>query len=101
MNYLRPIFIFLFVLVVIALFSFAILQLWLETRPVMSWLGLWLAAAAPLLFLVLKQFCAHYMQSLQAMGFSALCGLGLAITMASSWKHGDAAGIAHLGAGLC
>ena len=101
MNYLRLIFVFLFVFVVIALFSYAALQLWRGSQPIMSWLGLWLAAAAHLLFLVLKQFCARYMQSLHATGFSALCGLGLAITMASSWKHGDAAGIAHLGAGLC
>ena len=67
----------------------------------MSWLGLWLAAAAPLLFLILKQFFVRNSRSLQAIGFSTVCGLGLAITMTSSWKHGDAAGIAHLGAGLC
>jgi hypothetical protein len=101
MNYLRPIFKFLFALVVIALFSYAALQLWHGAHPAISWLGLWLAAAAPLLFLILKQFFARYTQSLQGIGFSTLCGLGLAITMASSWKHGDVAGNAHLGAGLC
>lgn len=101
MNYFRLIFIFLFALFAIALFSLAILQLWHGTHPLMSWLGLWLAAAAPLVFLVLKQFFARYSRSLQAMGFSTVCGLGLAITMTSSWKYGDAAGNAHIGAGLC
>jgi hypothetical protein len=101
MNYLRLIFTFLFALIIVTLFIYSTLQFWQGTHPSMSSLGLLLASAAPLLFLIVKQFLANYTQSLQAIGFSTICGLGLAITLTSSWKYGDTAGIAHWGAGLC
>lgn len=69
--------------------------------PLLSWLGLLLAAAAPLAFIGLRYAPFPALGKTQPLGFSILCGLGLAITMSSSWKHGDAAGDAHLWAGAC
>jgi len=101
MNYSRQIFVFLLALITISLFSLAVVKLWQGKYPAMSWLGLMLASAAPPLYLAIKLFYRRQAISLPSIGFSILCGLGLAISMTSSWKYGGAAGNAHLGAGLC
>lgn len=101
MNFLRAAFISLFILFLVLLSLYAGVQLWRNTTPRMSWFGLLLAAAAPLLFLAIARFSANRIEAIQPIGFSAFCGLGVAITMAANWQHGNAAGIAHIWAGAC
>ncbi|HET6565854.1 MAG TPA: hypothetical protein VFG52_10615 [Xanthomonadales bacterium] len=100
MHPMRLIFIVLFITLALLLSIFAALQLWRGASPGMSWLGLLLAAASPLSFLLLKPLSRNQTEPLQAIGFSATSGLGLAITMVASWKHGDAAGSAHIWAAI-
>jgi hypothetical protein len=101
MNFIRSAFISLFVLLIMLLSLYAGVQLWRNMTPWMSWLGLLLAATAPLMYLVLERFRANQADGLQPIGFSSVCGLGVAIAMASSWKHGNVAGVVHLWAGAC
>lgn len=101
MNFLRSAFISLFALLLVLLSLYAGAQLWRNMTPWMSWFGLLLAAAAPLMFLAIARFGANRIEAIQPIGFSAVCGLGVAITMAANWKHGNATGIVHILAGAC
>lgn len=98
MNFIRSAFISLFVLLLVLLSMYAAIQLARNMTPWISWLGLLLAAATPLIFLALDRYQA---KTIQPIAFSSICGLGVAIAMTSSWKHGNAAGIVHIWAGVC
>ena len=80
---------------------YAVLQLWQQTTPVASWLGLLLAASPIWIFVIIKGMRPQKPEAAQAFGVSCICGAGLAITMTASWKYGDAAGTTHLWAGGC
>ena len=101
MNLLRSLFIVFFAIGVFLLAAYAGFQLVQGAHPALSWLGLLISAATPLAFLARNRFSKTTLHAQQAVGFSACCGLGIAICMASSWKHGDSAGLVHVGAGLC
>lgn len=64
-----------------------------------AWIGLAIASLAPLSFVIWERFLSAPDRPLQPLGFSILCGLGLAIAMTTSWRFGPAAGVAHIGAG--
>ena len=75
---------------------------WLRgIEPLLSWLGLILAAGAPAFFLVLRRMQPAGGNPQFSVATGAICGLGLAITMAMNWRYGDASGVVHLWAGAC
>jgi hypothetical protein len=98
MNFIRLSFIFLFVALLVLVSLYAAVQLGRNMTPWISWLGLLLAATTPLIFLALDRFQT---KPIQPIAFSSICGLGVAIAMTSSWKHGNAAGMVHIWAGIC
>ncbi len=67
----------------------------------LSWLGLALSAGAPLVFFAWLYLANAARTSRHPVAVSALCGLGVAITMAANWRYGTASGVVHLWAGLC
>ncbi len=101
MNFMRNAFITLFMLLLVVLIFYAGFQLGRKMTPWISWLGLLLAAAAPFIFLAFERFNVDLAGAIQPIGFSAVCGLGVAITMAASWRFGYAAGNTHICAGAC
>ena len=100
MNLLKSVFISAFVswLTVVSLYAFT--QLLRGTEPLLSWLGLALTAFAPLVFF-LKAFLFRSPRTPRhPVEYSVLSGLGLAITMAMSFRYGDATGAIHVWAGI-
>jgi hypothetical protein len=78
--------------------GWALVQLVRGAEPELSWLGLVLAALAPFARLGIE-LTSRELPPRPSVGYTALSGLGLAITMTLSWKHGPAAGTLHLWAG--
>jgi len=75
---------------------------WLRgMQPGLSWLGLELAAGAPAFYLALRWIRPAAMTPQLRVIVGALCGLGLAITMAVNWRFGESSGIVHIWAGAC
>ena len=100
MNLLKSVFISGFVSWLAVISLYAITQLVKGTEPLLSWLGLALAASAPLAFFI-KAFVARSPRTPRhPVEYSILSGLGLAVTIAMSYRHGDAAGIIHIWAGI-
>jgi len=98
---LRSIFISSFTGYVILALLYALLQLFRGMDPLLSWLGLTLAAGAPVAFLAWLYVGGQARTSRHPVAVSAICGLGTAITMAANWRYGAASGIVHIWAGLC
>lgn len=101
MKYFGRSFIFLFVSCTFFLSVYAGTQLWHKTMPPISWLGLFLSSAPVWTFAFLNRANPQKLDAAHAFVVSCVCGAGLAISMASSWKHGEAAGVVHLGSGAC
>ncbi len=100
MNLLKSVFISGFVtwLVVVSLYAFT--QLVRGSEPLLSWLGLALAAFSPLVFFI-KAFTFKSPRTRRhPVEYSVLSGLGVVITMAISHRYGQSAGIIHVWAGL-
>jgi len=70
------------------------------TGPLLSWLGLVIGVAGPLSFLARTSLPATTQTRHVAFGHSIVCGLGLALTLAMSYRYGPAAGNAHVWAGV-
>jgi peroxiredoxin len=68
--------------------------------PAWSWSGLALAALGPLAFFAWIFATKPARTDRHPVGYSIVSGLGLAITMAMAWRHGEAAGIVHVWAAL-
>lgn len=79
--------------------ALASFNLVMAAEPALSWLGLLLTTAAPLAMLALIQASRTRRGRLHPLGFTTMSGLGVAICMAMSWRHGQAAGIVHIFAG--
>lgn len=96
MNLLKSIFISSFVpwLAFVTIYSF--IQLARGTEPLLSWLGLALAAFAPLAFFIKAFLFKSARTPRHPVEYSILSGGGLAMTMAMSYRYGDAAGIMHI-----
>lgn len=69
-------------------------------EPLLSWIGLTLCAAAPLLFQARTRLSRSPQTRSTAFVYSAFCGLGLALTLAMSYRYGPAAGNTHIWAGI-
>jgi len=68
--------------------------------PLLSWLGLIIGVAGPVSFLVRTRFLHSPQTRHVAFGHSIFCALGLALTLAMSYRYGSAAGNAHVWAGV-
>jgi len=101
MKIFRSVFIYLFVACSFALSVYAGIQLWYKTTPLISGMGLLLAATPLWIYVLLKGAQPQKHDAAQAFGVSCICASGLAITMTSSWKYNEVAGITHLWAGAC
>ena len=100
MNLLKSIFISGFVTWLALVSVYAIAQLVRGTEPLLSWLGLALAAFSPLVFFI-KAFAFKSPRTPRhPIEYSVLSGLGLVVTMAMSFRYGQAAGAIHVWAGI-
>jgi len=79
---------------------YAIVQLARGMQPWLSWLGLILCVSAPLLFLARGWLSRAPQTRRTAFGYSIVCGLGLAIALAVSYRYGATAGDTHVWAGI-
>jgi len=70
------------------------------TQPLLSWIGLILCVSGPALFLAGAWWSKTRHTRHTALGYSIICGLGLAMTLAMSYRYGPAAGHAHVWAGI-
>lgn len=100
MGRLRPVLVALFVLYLVMLAVYASVQLLRNMQPLLSWLGLLLAAAGPLAYFCWNRLAKPHSGKQQPLGFTLVSGLGLAVTMTLSWRHGNSAGMIHAWAGL-
>jgi peroxiredoxin len=98
---LRSIFISGFSGYVVFALIYAVLQLMRGMEPSLSWLGLALAAGAPVAFLAWLYLAGQARTSAHPVAVSVACGLGTAVTMAANWRYGAASGMVHVWAGLC
>jgi len=100
LNLLKSIFISAFVtwLAVVSLYAFT--QLARGTEPLLSWLGLALAAFAPLAFFIKAFTFKSPRTPRHPIEYSILSGLGLVVTMAMSFRYGKAVGAIHVWAGI-
>jgi len=100
LNLLKSLYISTFVTWLTLVSIYAFIKLATGTAPLLSWLGLALAAFAPLVFF-LKAFLFKTPRTPRhPVGFSILSGLGVVITMAISSRYGQAAGAVHILAGI-
>jgi peroxiredoxin len=100
LNLLKSIFISGFVTWLALVSVYAIAQLVRGTEPLLSWLGLALAAFSPLVFFI-KAFAFKSPRTPRhPVEYSVLSGLGLVVTMAMSIRYGQAAGAIHVWAGI-
>jgi len=100
LNLLKSIFISGFVTWLAVVSVYAIAQLVRGAEPLLSWLGLALAAFSPLVFFI-KAFAFKSPRTPRhPIEYSVLSGLGLVVTMAMSFRYGQAAGAIHVWAGI-
>jgi peroxiredoxin len=100
MNLLKSIFISVFVGWLFIVSEYAITQLLRDTEPLLSWFGLALTAFAPLAFFIKAFLFKSPRSPRHPLQFTLLSGLGLAATMAASFRYGSAAGDIHIWAGF-
>jgi len=100
LNLLKSIFISCFVSWLALLTIYAFTQLAKGAEPLLSWLGLALAAFAPLAFFIRAFVAKSARTPRHPVEYSILSGAGLALTMAMSYRYGDAAGILHIWAAI-
>ena len=79
---------------------YALVEIARGMEPLLSWLGLAIAAIPPLVYLAPVRYRKHPTADRPPLAYSILSGLGVAITMTQSWRYGPAAGIVHVWAGL-
>jgi len=101
MIYLRRAFTYLLLTCSLILSVYAGIQLWNNANPFISWLGLLLTTAPLLPTVVYDSIYPNKLQPAQIFGINCICGLGVALTMTSSWKYGNSAGTIHIWAGCC
>jgi len=100
LNLPKTVFTIVFIAWLTLLSVYGLIQLARGMEPMLSWLGLVLSAVAPLLFFTRELLIKTPRTFRHPLGYSVLCGLGLATTMAMSFRHGPAAGLLHVWAGI-
>jgi peroxiredoxin len=100
LNLLKSVFISTFILWLTMVSLHALTQVLRGTEPLLSWLGLALSAVAPLAFFIKVFLFKSPRTPRHPIEYSILSGLGLVITMAMSFRYGQAAGAIHVWAGF-
>jgi len=100
LNLLKSVFISAFVTWLTLLSLYAFSQLISGSEPLLSWLGLALTALAPLVFFLKAFLFKSPRTPRHPVEFSILSSLGVAVTMAMSFRYGQAAGVIHIWAGM-
>lgn len=100
MNLLKSIFISVFVSWLTLISFYSITQMARGTEPFLSWLGLALAAFSPLTFFIKAFLFKTARTARHPVEFSIFSGLGLALAMTASFRHGEVAGSIHVWAGI-
>ncbi len=100
MNLLKSVFISAFILWLTMASLYALAQLIRGTEPLLSWLGLALSAIAPLAFFIKAFLFKSPRTPRHPIEYSILSALGLVVTMAMSFRYGQAAGAIHIWAGF-
>ena len=99
MNLLKSVFISAFILWLTMVSIYALIHIVGGMEPLLSWLGLGLSAAAPLAFFIKAFLFKSARTPRHPLEYSILSGLGLVLTMAMSYRYGQAAGAIHFWAG--
>ena len=100
MNLLKSVFISGFITWMTVLSLYAFTRLAMGAEPLLSWLGLGLAAFTPLVFFIKAFLFKSPRTPRHPVEYSIVSGLGLALTMAMSYRYADAAGNTHVLAGI-
>jgi peroxiredoxin len=100
LNLLKSIFISAFIGWLAVISGSALIQLSSGSEPLLSWLGLSLAARPPLFFFIKAFLASSPRTARHPVEVSVPSALGLAITMAVSYRYGEAAGNLHVWAGI-
>jgi hypothetical protein len=100
LDFSKPVFSAIFTAWLAVLCAYGLVQSARGMAPLVSWIGLTLCAAAPLLFLARTRLLQSQQTRSAAFVSSIFCGLGLALTLAMSYRYGPAAGTAHIWAGI-
>jgi peroxiredoxin len=100
LNLLKSVFISGFITWMTVLSFYAFTRLAMGTEPLLSWLGLCLAAFTPLVFFIKAFLFKSPRTPRHPVEYSIVSGLGLALTMAMSYRYADAAGYTHVLAGI-
>jgi peroxiredoxin len=100
LNLLKSVFISAFILWLTMVSLYALTQVIRGTEPLFSWLGLALSAMAPLAFFIKAFSFKSPRTPRHPIEYSILSGLGLVLTMAMSFRYGQAAGDIHVWAGF-
>jgi hypothetical protein len=79
---------------------YALTQMIRGSEPLLSWLGLGLSAFAPLAYLVRVFVLKSPRTPRHPLEYSIVSGLGLALTMAMSFRYQQASGAIHIWAGV-
>jgi peroxiredoxin len=99
-NFLRSVFVSAFTAYLAVASAYALVQLARGMEPLLAWLGMTLAALGPLAFFTWVMLAKPARTVRHPVEYSVISALGLAIAMAVSWRHGAAAGMIHVWAGL-
>ena len=100
MNLLKSLYISTFITWLTVVSVYAFIQIIRGTEPLLSWAGLALAAFAPLAFFIKAFLFKSPRTPRHPVEYSSLCGLGLVMTIAISFRYGQAAGAIHVWAGI-
>jgi peroxiredoxin len=100
LNLLKSLYISTFITWLTVVSVYAFIQLARGTEPLLSWAGLTLAAFAPLAFFIKAFLFKSPRTPRHPVEYSSLCGLGLVMTIAMSFRYGQVAGAIHVWAGI-
>ena len=100
MNLLKSLYISTFITWLSLVSVYALIQIARGTEPLLSWAGLALAAFAPLAFFIKAFLFKSPRTPRHPLEYSILSGLGLVMTIAISYRYGQAAGAIHVWAGI-
>ena len=100
LNLLKSVFISVFVTWLSMISLYAFVRLASGTEPLISWFGLAMATFSPLAFFIKAFLFKSPRTRRHPLEYSILSGLGLAVTMAMSFRYGESAGNIHIWAGI-
>lgn len=100
MKLLKTVFICTFVTWLAVVGPYAVYLLATGTQATLSWAGVALTVLPLLVYFVIARIGRQPRADRHPVAYSVLSGLGLVVSMAASYRFGDAAGDIHLFAGV-